>query len=315
MPSISSASSRDGLVARRDPASGWARRGPGRGEPAAGPTRPVAQRDVSELSTRLHDQRDHRALRPAAHRQQPRAASSGCRSERARASAAAGPGRRRSARSAAAPSRWSPCRSAPARCGCAASGWNELVIATPSVKSSVARAPRAGRRASDSELVRVSAPSRGDSRGSAPVAAHPVQQPLGAERAGREDDLVGARRSAGARAAPVRRGRRRGSRRRRRAHGGHGRQREDRGARPARPGTGSSSPACSSRRAGSRSCSSPQCDAAGAAPARRRRSTGRARSRRARRRTPRPGSGGRCRRRPSARRPPASPRRRGSCRA
>ena len=53
------------------------------------------------------------------------------------------------------------------------SGWNELVIATPSVKSRPRRraapgATEAPRMAS--ELVRVSSPSRGESAGSAPVA-------------------------------------------------------------------------------------------------------------------------------------------------
>ena len=53
------------------------------------------------------------------------------------------------------------------------SGWNELVIATPSVKSSPRR--RACRRPTEapriaSELVRVSSPSRGESPGSAPAA-------------------------------------------------------------------------------------------------------------------------------------------------
>ena len=49
-----------------------------------------------------------------------------------------------------------------------ASGWNELVMATPSVKSASRRSDRAPR--IDSEFVRVSAPSRSDTFGSTPRA-------------------------------------------------------------------------------------------------------------------------------------------------
>ena len=72
-----------------------------------------------------------------------------------------------------------------------------------------------------SELVRVSSPRRGESPGSAPSARIRVQQPLGAERAGGEDHLVGvdhlragcAARRRCARCAPRTRRRRRAGRR------------------------------------------------------------------------------------------------------
>ena len=85
------------------------------------PSRPRRQRVVSELSTRLHDQGDHRPLRPA---RAPTASArpAGLPDDAAQPARGPGAGRRRPAATGAAPSRWSPGRSGPARCGSAGRG-------------------------------------------------------------------------------------------------------------------------------------------------------------------------------------------------
>ena len=108
----------------------------------------------------------------------------------------------------------------------------------------------------DSELVRLSAPSRGRQVRQPALGAHQVEQPLRVVRARREHHVIGGDRDAGAAAATAA------------AMGPHcvptlgerpdvvhGRAQRRCARRPARPGRGSSWSACSWRRAGIRSCS------------------------------------------------------------
>ena len=148
--------------------SGWARRGP-----AAATRRPRSPRfgdAVIELSSDCMTSTMIGLLRPALQPTAARARRAGCRGHLPQRLAPARPPPPPSVSTdCSRPIGSSPCRSGPARCGCASSGWNEEVIATPSGSPASGRRVRApedrlgvgpGQLAEPAETARAACPRR-----------------------------------------------------------------------------------------------------------------------------------------------------------